>query len=263
MAGIKNITGLFRKDKKYDTGLILSGGGARGFAHAGILKALNEYDIYPDVVAGVSAGAIVGALYADGHSPDEIYEIFAQKKTFFNYVKLKVPGKGLFKTVGLKENLAKQLKAKSFEDLQIPLIVVATNINKGESVYFDRGEILDKVLASAAIPVLFEPTEIDGDLYVDGGVLDNFPVFPLENVCKRLIGISLNSIHPQDDFSSLLKIAERTFHLSVSSHLSNKIKKCDLVFVPEELEKYRLLDTSKGKEMFDLGYESALKVLKA
>jgi NTE family protein len=263
MAGIENITGLFRKDKKFDTGLILSGGGARGFAHAGILKALNECDIYPDVVAGVSAGAIVGALYADGHSPDEIYEIFAQKRTFFNYVKLKMPGKGLFKTVGLKENLAKNLKAKYFEDLQIPLIVVATNINKGESVYFDRGEILDKVLASAAIPVLFEPTEIEGDLYVDGGVLDNFPVFSLENVCKRLIGISLNSIHPQDDFNSLLKIAERTFHLSVSSHLSHKLEKCDMVFVPEELEKYRLLDASKGKEMFDVGYESAMKVLKA
>jgi NTE family protein len=98
---------------------------------------------------------------------------------------------------------------------------------------------------------------------VDGGVLDNFPVSPLEKVCKRLIGISLNSIQPLDDLNSLLEISERTFHLSVSSHLNKKIKKCDMVFVPEELEKYRLLDTSKGKEMFDLGYEYALKVLKA
>lgn len=252
---------MFRKDEKYETGLILSGGGARGFAHAGVLKALNEFDIFPDVIAGVSAGAIVGALYADGHSPDQIYEIFAQENTFFNYVKLKVPGKGLFKTVGLKKNLSKHLKAKTFEELQIPLFVVATNINKAEIAYFESGEILDRVLASAAIPVLFEPVEIDGDLYVDGGVLDNFPVHPIQKACKRLIGVSLNPIHAQDNFNSLFKIAERTFHLSVSANLSNKIKKCDMVFEPEELGNFKLLDASKGKEMFDVGYASAIKLL--
>lgn len=261
MGGLDNITAFLSKGNKFDTGLILSGGGARGFAHAGILKALNEFDIYPDVIAGVSAGAIVGALYADGHSPDQIYEIFAQEKNFFNYVKLKVPGKGLFKTVGLKKNLSKHLRSKTFEELQIPLYVAATNINKAEVIYFDSGELLDRVLASAAIPVLFEPIEIDGDHFVDGGVLDNFPVFPVEKACKRLIGISLNPIQRQDDFNSLLKIAERTFHLSVSSNISNKLKKCDLVFGIEELEKYRILDTSKGKEMFELGYKSALKIL--
>lgn len=249
------------KDEKFDTGLILSGGGARGFAHVGILKALNEFDIYPDVIAGVSAGAIVGSLYADGHSPDQIYEIFAQENTFFNYVKFKVPGKGLFNTTGLKKNLSKHLKAKTFKELQIPLYVVATNINKAEVVYFDTGEILERVLASAAIPVLFEPIKIDGDLYVDGGVLDNFPVFPIEKACKRLIGISLNPIQAQDNLDSFMKIAERTFHLSVSSNISDKIERCDLVFEPEELKKYSLLDSSKGKEMFDLGYKSALKQL--
>lgn len=263
MRRLNNFTALFRKDKTFNSGLILSGGGARGFAHAGILKALNEYEIYPDVISGVSAGAIVGALYADGHSPDQIYEIFAQESSFFKYVKLKVPGKGLFKTEGLKKNLSKHLKAKTFEELQTPLYVVATNINKAEVVYFNSGEILDKVLASAAIPVLFEPIEIDGDLYVDGGVLDNFPVLPVEKFCKQLIGISLNPIQAQDNINSLLNIAERTFHLSVSSNLSQKIEKCDMVFEPKELGNYRLLDTSKGKEMFDLGYKSAKKLLKS
>ena len=73
-----------RLGKKYKAGIILSGGGARGFAHAGILKALNEAGIYPDVISGVSAGAIVGAFYADGYTPDEIYEIFSQDRSFFN-----------------------------------------------------------------------------------------------------------------------------------------------------------------------------------
>ena len=163
----------------------------------------------------------------------------------------------------MKKNLSKHLKAKTFKELQIPLYVVATNIIKAEIVYFDTGEILERVLVSAAIPVLFEPIKIDGDLYVDGGVLDNFPVFPIEKACKRLIGISLNPIQAQDNLDSFMKIAERTFHLSVSSNISDKIERCDLVFEPEELKKYSLLDSSKGREMFDLGYKSALKQLES
>ncbi|MEA1897812.1 MAG: patatin-like phospholipase family protein, partial [Bacteroidota bacterium] len=178
----------FRRNKKYNTGVILSGGGARGFAHAGILKALNESGIYPDVISGVSAGAIVGALYADGHTPDQIFEIFSGEKSFFKYVKLTIPRTGIFKAVGLRENLSENLNAKTFEELKLPLYVAATNISKGEITYFHSGEILDKLLASAAIPVLFKPVEIAGDLFVDGGVLDNFPVSPIAKDCKQLVG---------------------------------------------------------------------------
>jgi NTE family protein len=253
---------IFRSGRKYKTGLILSGGGARGFAHAGMLKALNESGIYPDVISGVSAGAIVGALYADGHKPDQIYEIFSSKKSFFTYVKPKLPTKGMFKTVGLKDNLAENLHAETFEELKLPLFVAATNIHTGKIVYFNKGRILDKVLASAAIPVLFEPAEIDGDLYVDGGVLDNFPVTPIANQCRRLIGISLNPILPEDNFNNLIKIAERTFRLSVSSNISPKIDLCDMVLEPEPLDSYGLLDASKGPDMFKMGYEYARRYLK-
>ncbi len=255
---LKKLSG---KNKKFETGLILSGGGTRGFAHAGILKALNEADIYPDVIAGVSAGAIVGALYADGHSPGEMLEIFSQEGGFFKYVKMSIPGKGLFRTVGLKEKLTKNLNAKTFEDLKIPLIVAATNMSKGEIVYFSEGNIVEKVLASASIPVLFEPVEIGGELYVDGGVLDNFPVTPLAKKCKKLVGVSLNPIQPEKEFGNLFKIAERTFRLSVSSNISSKIDLCDMVFEPEELGGYGLLDPSKGKEIFELGYRIASEKL--
>jgi NTE family protein len=256
-----SIKSLFRSGRNYETGIILSGGGARGFAHAGILKALNEAGIFPDIIAGVSAGAVVGALYADGYSPDEIYEIFAGERSFFKYVKLTVPAKGLFKTVGLKKNLASHLRAKTFSELRIPLIVAATNLNQGKIEYFSSGEVLPAVMASAAIPVLFEPVEINGNIYVDGGVLDNFPVSPLEGECNRIIGIYLNPIHPENDFHNMIKIAERTFHLSVSSNLYNKMEMCDLVIEPGELGKYGLLDASAGKEMFELGYRAASEKL--
>lgn len=245
----------------YETGLILSGGGARGFAHAGILKALNEAGIYPDIISGVSAGAIVGSLYADGHTPDEIYTIFSGEKHFFKYVKIGVPGKGLFKMVGLKQNIEKHLSARKFEDLKIPLFVAATNLNRGKVEYFHKGTILDKIMASASIPVLFEPVKIKGDLYVDGGVLDNFPTRPLSGKCKKRIGVYLNPIHPEKEFQNLFKVAERTFRLGVSANISRKLKSCDLFFEPHELGHYGLLDAASGKEMFELGYREASKIL--
>ncbi len=255
------IKSLFSKKRKYKTGIVLSGGGARGFAHAGILKALNEAGIDPDIISGVSAGAIVGAFYADGYTPDEILKIFCQDEKFFNYVKVTFPKAGIFKSKGLKENISKYLRAQTFEDLEKPLFIAATDLNHGKIVYFDSGELPDRILASTSIPVLFEPVEIDGLLFVDGGVLDNFPVSPIKNDCDRLIGISLNPIQNENDFNHLFRIAERTFRLGASSNIDQEKVKCDILFEPEELAEYGLLDVSKGREMFELGYRSAQKSL--
>jgi NTE family protein len=258
---MKSSKNWFGKRSDYKLGIVLSGGGARGFAHAGILKALNEKGIYPEIVSGVSAGAIVGALYADGHTPEEILEIFSRNDSFFKYVKFTVPRKSLFKAEGLRQNLSAHLEGKSFDDLQKPLYVAATNINTGKITYFQKGSVLDAVLASAAIPVLFDPVEIDGDLYVDGGVLDNFPLKPLQKQCKEVIGVSLNPIRPEGEFANLLSIAERTFRLSVSSNLELKIRRCSLVFEPPELGEFGLLDAARGKEMFEIGYQTTLDKL--
>jgi NTE family protein len=252
---------LFRSKRKYGTGLILSGGGAKGFAHAGMLKALNEADIYPEIISCVSAGAIVGAFYADGFKPDEIFEIFSEGSSFFDYVKITVPKTGFFRTVGLKENLSKHLKSVNFNDLNLQLYVAAVNLNTGKVVYFNKGSILDKIQASAAIPILFEPVKIDGHVYIDGGMLDNFPLEPIKGQCRRLIGISLNPIAEEEDFSNLVQIAERTFRLSASSDIVRKMSHCDIVIEPEELAEFGMLDVSKGKEMFDLGYRVARKKL--
>jgi NTE family protein len=258
---MKPIKDWFLNRNDGNLGIVLSGGGARGFAHAGILKALNERDIYPDIISGVSAGAIVGALYSDGHSPDEILEIFSRNDSFFKYVKFTFPRRSLFKAEGLRQNLSEYLKDKNFEDLGKKLYVAATNINSGKITYFHEGPILDAVLASAAIPVLFDAVKIEGDLYVDGGVLDNFPLEPLEKQCSKVIGVSLNPIQAERDFENLISVAERTFRLSVSSNLDQKMKRCSMVFEPEELGGYGLLDAAKGKEMFDIGYRTALETL--
>lgn len=250
-----------RTGKKYETGVIMSGGGARGFAHAGILKALNEAGIDPDIISGVSAGAIVGALYADGYTPDEILDIFCHEERFFDYAKITIPKTGLFRSVGLRENISRHLHAKTFGELKKSLTIAATDLNHGKIVYFNTGELPDRILASASIPILFEPVNIDGISYVDGGVMDNFPVLPIEGACRRLIGISLNPIKDQNEFNHLFGIAERTFRLGASSNIQQKKAECDLLFEPEELADFGLLDVSKGKKMFEIGYRTAKKKL--
>jgi NTE family protein len=248
-----------KRNKKYKTGLVLSGGGARGFAHVGALQALNEAGIFPDVISGVSAGAIAGALYADGHTPEEILHLFSETK-IYKYLEIIIPKRGLLKMTGLSKIISKNLKAKTFEDLAIPLFVAATDLNNGKCVYFDKGDLLKPVLASATVPVLFCPVRIGNKIFVDGGVLNNFPVEPLVNKCENIIGIHVNPFGYFEEFNSILSIAERSFHLSFSTHLIKKTK-CDIFIEPEGLDKFRLLDISKIKEIYKLGYKETKRIL--
>jgi NTE family protein len=125
---------LFTLFKKYKTGLVLSGGGARGFAHLGVLKALEEKKIKINIFSGVSAGAIAAAFYADGYTPEEILNIFSSKKVF-HLMRITIPRSGLLKTKGLKEVLKKHLRATNIEDLKIPVIIAATNFREGKIQY--------------------------------------------------------------------------------------------------------------------------------
>jgi NTE family protein len=253
---------LFSGKKEFRTGVVLSGGGARGYAHAGILKALEELDLKPDIISGVSAGAIVGAMYADGNSPDEMFRVFQEEEHFYKFVKLTIPKRGLLRAEGLEEKLRSILKAEKLEDLQIKLIIAAANLNMARVDYFDTGEIIPRVLASSAIPILFNPVEIGGVTYIDGGMMDNLPVDPLYGRCEKVIGVSLNPIEEMNDFPNLLSIAERTFRINLSAQIKEKLSKCDIVIQPDELGKFGLLETGKGKEMFELGYQAAQKALK-
>ncbi|MDY6801667.1 MAG: patatin-like phospholipase family protein [Bacteroidota bacterium] len=256
------ISNTFKKSdgKKYDIGIALSGGGVRGFAHLGVLKALNEKNIDPQIISGTSAGAIAGVFYADGYSPDESFEIF-YRNSLFHFTHLSIPNKGLLSIEKISKILEKNIKAKTFEDLKKPLYVSATNLNDGKIEYFHQGSIIEKVVASASIPVLFKPQIIDGKTFVDGGVFDNLPIEPIRNQCKKLIGSYVNPIGKEEDLDSMIKIAERTFHLSVGSHLQEKKKICDLFIEAEELRKYGMLSLDKGREIFDTGYKITKEIL--
>ena len=246
---------------KYKTGLVLSGGGARGFAHLGVLQALNDSGIYPDVISGTSAGALVGVLYADGYSPKEILNMM-NSTSRLHYIRPTVPREGLLQISGIIQILKDNLRAKKFEDLKIPLYVTATDLNNGKIVYFSEGELLNPVIASASIPVLFKPVMINKIQYVDGGVMDNMPIRPIENKCNFIIGSYVNPTGYEETVTSLVQIAERTFMLSMSREVLEKVKKIDLFIAPIELKNYKILDPQKAVEVFDIGYKATKEKLK-
>jgi NTE family protein len=248
-------------EEKFKIGLVLSGGGARGFAHLGVIQALNDAGIFPDVISGTSAGALAGVLYADGNTPKEIHKIM-NSGSRLDFMRPALPREGLLQIGGVIKILKSCLHAKTFEELKIPLFVTATDLNNGKAVYFSKGDLLDAVIASASIPVLFRPVIINGICYVDGGVLDNLPVRPIENKCKILIGSFVNPVGYVEKISGLINIAERTFMLSISKEIAEKAKKFDLFIAPPELRNYKILDPEKADELFSIGYKATKEKLK-
>lgn len=247
--------------KKYKTGLVLSGGGARGFAHLGVLEALQEAGIYPGIISGTSAGALIGALYADGYQPRRILKMM-NVSSRLDLMRPALPREGLLQINGIIKIMKANLRSKTFEELKIPLFVTATDLNNGRAVYFSEGNLVDPVIASASIPVLFQPVKIDDVSYVDGGVLDNLPLKPIENKCEKIIGSFVNPIGYMESVSGLITIAERTFMLSMSKEILEKAKRFDLLIAPPQLSSYKILDSEKAADLFELGYEATIEKLK-
>ena len=246
--------------KKYKLGLALSGGGVKGFAHAGALKAMEERGLRPDIIAGTSAGAIVGALYSAGHSPDHICELF-KNKDFNHFVELNIPKNGLFRTTGFLKFLKDNIKMKNFEELPIPLYVVATNLDEGRSVVFSEGELHRKVMASSCIPVIFNPIEIDGINYADGGIFNNFPVSVIRESCERIIGINASPLIAEKYSKNIVGIAERTYHFMFRANTVEDKRLCDILVEVESAMQFKTFDLKKVDVIFQMGYEAMIKAL--
>lgn len=173
--------------KTYKLGLALSGGGAKGFAHIGVFRLLEECGLKPDIIVGTSVGSLMGALFADGYTSDEIKELFTGRE-FSEFAQLQIPKSGLFDSKRFRYFLRRHLRAKTFEELKTPLVVVATDLDNGESHEFRSGPIVEAVTASCSIPIIFSPVVINGVHYVDGGLFHNFPVSIIREECERIIG---------------------------------------------------------------------------
>lgn len=238
----------------YSLGLVLGGGGARGFAHLGVAKALFEKGIKPDIISGVSAGAIAGVFLASGMDPDDIFNLL-REQDFMKITTFKLSKQGFIRLDGLKNQIRIHIPFKNLEDLPIPLFVAVCNLNKARTEYIRKGPLAETILASSSIPILFSPVKMGDQTYVDGGVLDNLPIKPVRNICKKIIAVNISPIHDTDKLDNLFQIATRVFHVSVDKSTIKSGKLADLCIEPPGVDHYDILRLKYAEELFHIAYE--------
>ncbi len=243
-----------------EIGLVLSGGGARGAAHIGVIEALEEFGIRPTRLSGTSAGSIVGALYANGMSPREILKIITQV-SIFSAVRYSLAPGGLLRMDGMRDLLRTHLPV-DFSELKKPMTVAAVELKLGQTIYFDTGELVPAIMASCSIPGVFSPMPYRNALYVDGGVLDNLPALPLHDKCDVLIGSHCNRVTPSFDVTNMKVVIERSLLLAIGANTLHSKQLCNVVIEPIGLDKFGAFDIGKAKEIFDLGYKFTKEYLK-
>ncbi len=246
--------------KKYRLGLALGGGGAKGFAHLGVLRALEDFGLKPDIIAGCSAGSIVGSFYSAGFSADDIINVFSEvKKSTFGKVTL--PTSGLFSLSKFEAFLERNLPYERIEDLPFPNIITATSLDTYSAVAFTEGPLAKSITASCSLPVVFQPTVIDGKTYVDGGVLHNLPAFALRDCCQYVLGIVVSPLNKSPFKNTLADIGYRSYRLMTTRNTYEDMRICDEVITVDSMKGRGTFGFAYMKENAKEGYFSAMKVL--
>ncbi len=244
-----------------EVSLVLSGGGIRGVAHIGLLAAMQDHGINVNAISGSSAGALVGALYSSGLSVNEMLDFF-RNSTLFNVLNLAVTKPGILDSARYRKLMGSVVKAE-FGSLNIPLTICTTNLQTGEPVYFDKGDLITPLLASCAVPPLFSPVEIDGVVHSDGGIADNFPIDPLLIKEHGTIWGSY-VIKPQhvdkDELSSMLKVSFRTSLTLMFQGNKHKFVAAKQMFFPN-MHSVAPFSTSDTDKAFNIGYATAKNAL--
>jgi NTE family protein len=199
-------------------------------------------------------------LYADGYTSDEIAVIF-EKISIRNMTKIRIPDGGFFNSDIFHDFLSRNLRAKTFEELSIPLRVIATDLDNGQSVTFKSGTLIDPIVASCTYPVLFSPKEINGVHYVDGDVLKNFPVSTIRSECDIIIAINASPLVVVDYKQTIINVAMRSYNFMFKANIIHDRELCDLLIEPLENAVYDTFDNDKGREIFELGYQCARQIL--
>jgi NTE family protein len=239
-------------------GISLSGGGARGIAHIGVLKALEENNISPEIIVGTSAGSVVGALYAAGYKSEEMLD-FLKDISLFKVMRVGLPHKGLASLSYLNDILKKALPEDDFSILQKKLFISVTNLLTGKLEIIKNGLLHEPIIASSSIPLVFKAVKMNDSLYVDGGALDNMPVKPLKGLCDVVIGVNVMPIVPVEEkvVNSMLGIATRCFEMAIWANTKPNLRRCDIVIEPTGIHHYNIFQFNKYQEIFEMGYNTA------
>ena len=238
--------------------MVLSGGGVRGLAHVGVLQALGEEGIQPQVLSGTSSGAIVAALYAAGYSAPDMLGFFVRKNPF-RLSKMALVKPGLFDTEKVAQDLLEYFPEDSFEALERRVFLTATDLISGQPRVFSSGPLVAPILASCSTPLVFTPTRVDGHWYSDGGITDNFPVEPLAGRCDVLLGVYVTPLRTirEKSLRTSLAVSQRAFEIGMFHNSERKFSQCDLVICPPELSRYGTFDTKHFGDIMEVGYRAA------
>jgi NTE family protein len=252
-------------------GIALGGGGVRGLAHVPILQVLDDLRMRPALIAGTSMGAIVGALYASGMSAGEMREIIVKRLILKNDTwrdvlekredllkwvyafKPDFSGSGLIDAKGILNSLLNEIKVDSFEDLDIPLLVVAADYWSAEQIVFHEGPLLPAIQASMAVPGVFSPVSIEGRILVDGGVVNLLPYDLLTSRADFIIAVNVSRIRVASgpDFPNALESVLGTFDIMQTTMLADKLKRLKPdIYVWPQIRDVRMLDFGKIEEVF-------------
>ena len=278
--------------KRPKIGLVLSGGGAKGFAHIGVLKVLEEAGVKVDYIAGTSMGAVIGGLYASGYSATQIDSIFyntdfdellqdyipRSSKSFyekrndqmyaltlpFDKLKIGVPialSKGMYNYNLLSKLTHKVRHIRDFNKLTIPFLCIATDIEKGEQVILKEGYLAQAMLASSAFPSLFSPVEIDGKLLIDGGVVNNYPVEEIRKMgADFVIGVDVqDDLKDRNSLKDATRILVQISNLDMVKIMKDKQKLTD-IYIKPEVSDYGVISFNEGQEIVKKGEEATFGV---
>lgn len=280
------------KQSKPKIGLVLSGGGAKGFAHIGVLKVLEQAGVKIDYIGGTSMGAVVGGLYASGYNAHQLDSIFKatnfdelikdfiprSSKNFyekkndelyafvlpFNKFRIGIPtalSKGLY-NYNLLNRLTKNVRhVRDFKDLPTPFICIGSNIETGEEVLLNEGYLAKAILASAAFPTLFSPVEIDNKLLVDGGVTNNYPIEAVRKMgADIVIGVDVqDKLLDRNKLKGATKILVQITNLQSIEKMKKKVKQTD-IYIKPNVEKYGVISFEDGTDLIKSGEEAAFAV---
>jgi NTE family protein len=270
-------------------GLVLSGGGAKGLAHIGVLKTLDSLNIKVDYIAGTSMGAVVGGLYASGYSAKQLDSIFSkldvnallqdytprESKSFyekrndeiyaltlpFSNFKLGLPSglsKGLY-NFNLISRLTKHVShVREFNQLPIPFLCIATDLETGNQVVLEKGILAEAIIASGALPTLYNPIEINGRLLIDGGVVNNYPV---EELASRgitvIIGVDVQEgLKNRTQLNDVTAVLSQINNFSMIEKMEEK-KRLTTIYINPEVKGYSVVSFEKGTEIIQKGNDKA------
>ncbi len=241
-------------------GLALGGGAARGFAHIGVIQVLEENGIRPDLVAGTSAGSLVAALYAAGKNPAELAQL-AVNMDEGAITDWSFPGRGLIRGEALARYVRDQTGGRTIEQLKLPLGIVATDLDSGAPILFQRGDTGSAVRASSAVPAVFQPVRIGNREYVDGGLVSPVPVrFARQMGAELVVAVDISSPPEGNATGDVMKMLLQTFAIMGRSINTFELREADVVMRPA-LNGVGSADFTARRRAIQAGREAALAVL--